>query len=113
MPDNFEVTFREVIFSIGIIGIALMIGIKAADAIDNQMRDKNAVYLKAIQIDNDSLQFAYVFDTDYGSTFTYGTLSAIGEARDENVSGIRLIKSKSKIPQTPESLPFARNLPWP
>ena len=42
--NNFEVTFREVIFSIGIIGIALMLGIKIADRIDNYMRDKNAVY---------------------------------------------------------------------
>lgn len=92
MPENFKVTFREVIFSIGIIGIAMMIGIKAADAIDNHMRDKNALYLKAIQINNDSLQFAYVFDTDYGSTFAYGTLSAIGEAKDENVSGVMAIR---------------------
>ncbi len=92
MFENAEVTFREVIFSIGIIGVALMIGIKAADAIDNHMRDKNAVYTKAVRINNDSLQFDYVFATNYGSTFAYGTLSAIGEAKDENVSGMMAIR---------------------
>lgn len=90
--NDIEVTFREVIFSIGIIGIALMLGIKIADAIDNHMRDKNAVYTKAVQINNDSLQFNYVFATNYGSTFAYGTLSAIGEAKDENVSGVMSIR---------------------
>ena len=90
--NNIEVTLREVIFSIGIIGIALMVGIKIADKIDNYMMDKNAVYTKAVQINNDSLQFAYAFATNYGPTFAYGTLKAIGEASDGKVSGFMSIR---------------------
>ena len=90
--SNVEVTAREVIFSIGLICIALMLGIKISDRIDNYMSDKNAVYNKAVQINNDSIQFAYAFATNYGPTFAYGTLNAVGEASDGKVSGFMSIR---------------------
>lgn len=90
--SNIEVTPREVIFSIGLICIALILGIKIADKIDDYMADQNAVYTKAVQINNDSLQFAYAFATNYGPTFAYGTLKAIGEASDGKVSGFMSIR---------------------
>ena len=55
---NIEVTPREVIFSIGLICIALILGIKIADKIDDYMADQNAVYTKAVQINSSISSFA-------------------------------------------------------
>lgn len=89
---DYEIKPREVIISIGFIAILLVIGGLISNAINRHVTDQNAVYTKAVRINNDANQFDYVFKTNYGSVLGYGTLESVGTVGDGKVDGYMRIR---------------------
>lgn len=74
--DGLEITFREVIFSILIIGILLAIGFYGASVVEKDVLDKQLVYRQAAQI-SDTNEFAHAMRTDVGMALVEGDFHAI------------------------------------
>ena len=89
---EYEVTKREIIISIGFVAILLIIGGFISNKIEQNVTDKNAVYTKAVRIDDDPNQFEYVFNTNYGSVMGYSTLESVGTVGDGTVNGYMTIR---------------------
>lgn len=72
---DFEITTREIIFSLSIFSIMMVIGLLISNTIRNHQLDTIEEYNKAVKI-SDSEQFQYGMDTNIGNAFVYGDLIA-------------------------------------
>lgn len=81
-----EITRREVITSLIIIGIMLSIGFVISSRISDYQNDKNAKYQKAVQIQDQEL-FRYGMDTSVGNAFVYGKLKAVDTVTYPEIEG--------------------------
>lgn len=73
----FEVTKREIIFSIIIASIMIIIGIFIGNKIINNINDGNIKYSTAVKIDNNESQFKHGLNTNFGNALVYGDLYAV------------------------------------
>ncbi len=93
---SFEITKREILASISIIAIMLIVGVLISGKISNYAIDKNEMYTKAIQINNDKELFQYGIDTNVGNAFIYGDLVAVDTVSYPEVNGEYLYIKKVK-----------------
>lgn len=87
-PMQPELTFREAIVSLVILSILVIVGLNISNRIHNHIVDNNKKYETAVQINNDSTQFAYALETNYGDALVYGNLDVVDEASIDDVRGI-------------------------
>lgn len=96
--NDFEITKREVLFSIIIISVMLIIGVIIHDNINEEIMLEQQKYNTALQIDNDSDLFSYGMKTNIGNAFVYGDLKAVDTVTYPEVNGeymyIRKVKEK-------------------
>lgn len=83
---NYEVTLREVIFSITIVAVLYLIGFFIAGHIEHSANSKNLEYRQAAQISNTN-EFAYALKTDIGNAFIQGKFEAVDTVSHNNLSG--------------------------
>lgn len=85
--NGFQITKREVLFSIVIISVMLIIGIMIHGNINDALMLKYQEYDTALQINNDSEQFAYGMKTNIGNAFVYGDLKAVDTVTYPEIDG--------------------------
>lgn len=71
-----EITKREIIFSVIIVSVMIGLGIFIHTKIDNKVRDENAMYNKAVELESNEM-FKYGLETNVGDSFTYGKLKTV------------------------------------
>lgn len=96
--NDFEITKREVLFSIIIISIMMLIGVVIHDNINDEIMLEQQKYNTALQIENDPDMFSYGMKTNIGNAFVYGDLKAVDTVTYPEVNGeymyIRKVKEK-------------------
>lgn len=70
-----EIKKREVLFGVIIVLVMTAIGVMISGAITEHMQEKAEQYTTAVRIE-DSGQFSYGMNTDFGNALVYGTLQA-------------------------------------
>ena len=71
--DTFEITLREIIASVVIVGLMFLIGFTISGNIDNYIMDQNEEYNRAAKIESNDM-FQYGMETDLGNAFVYGKI---------------------------------------
>lgn len=74
---NFEITSRELLFSIIIVLVLTTIGLFISEKISSEADEANQEYEQATKIDNNQDLFEYGMRTNIGNAFVYGTLKAV------------------------------------
>jgi hypothetical protein len=75
--NGFDITLRELLFSIVIILAMITVGFFLSEKIASKSDEANQEYYQAIKIDGDTELFKYGMRTDVGNAFVYGTLEAV------------------------------------
>lgn len=83
---DFEITKREILFSICIIMAFLMGGLFFTNKITDSVLDKNEKYNKAVKIEGADL-FQYGMDTNVGNAFVYGKLETVDPVTFTEIGG--------------------------
>ena len=83
---DFEITKREILFSICIIMIFLIGGLFSTNKITDSVLDKNEKYNKAVKIEGTDL-FQYGMDTNVGNAFVYGKLETVDPVTFTEIGG--------------------------
>ena len=95
---DFEITKREVLFSIAIVAVMLLIGFMIHGKISNDLMLKNQKYDTALQIEQDSSEFVYGMRTNIGYAFVYGKLQAVDTVTYSEIGGqymyVKRVKEK-------------------
>lgn len=81
-----EITKREIIASVVIIGLMLSIGFMISESIQQSLLEQYQVYDTAVQIGTEDL-FRYGMETDIGHAFVYGELKAIDPVTFPEIGG--------------------------
>lgn len=85
--SGWDLTVRELMFSIVIILVMLTGGFFISEKISSSCDNKNEEYYQAIKIDNDAEQFQYGMRTNVGNAFVKGTLSVVDPVTDPDIAG--------------------------
>lgn len=85
--SGWDLTVRELMFSIVIILVMLTGGFFISEKISSSCDNKNEEYYQAIKIDNDAEQFQYGMRTNVGNAFVKGTLSVVDPVTDSDIDG--------------------------
>lgn len=85
--SGWDLTVRELMFSIVIILIMLTSGFFISEKISSSCDNKNEEYYQAIKIDNDAEQFQYGMRTNVGNAFVKGTISVVDPVTDSDIEG--------------------------
>ena len=93
---NIEVTPREVIFSIFIIGILYAIGFLIAGHIEKHIAAKNLKYRQAIQIRDNGFEVKHASDTDVGDAFVEGNFYTVDPVSWNGLGGEHLSIKRDK-----------------
>ena len=83
---DWEITLREVLFSLLIVGIFSFIGFLVYSAIDKKVDDVTLKYRQAVAIQSES-EFRHAMDTDVGHAFVRGKLFAVTPVTNKLVKG--------------------------
>ena len=83
---DFEITLREVMFSLLIIGILSFIGFLAHSWIDKKVESSNLQYRQAVAIESPD-EFRHAMDTDVGHAFVRGKVEAVTPVTSKLVKG--------------------------
>lgn len=86
--SDFEITKRELIFSVLIVSIMLVIGVVIAGNINDNVMERVSKYNTALQIDNNRELFEYGMRTNVGNALVYGELKAMNPVSYPEVEGI-------------------------
>ena len=78
---NAEITYRELIVSVGIVFIMLILGSVIAGNITRDSFEQKKEYNTAIPIDSENM-FDYGMRTNVGNAFCQGTLEAVDTVSD-------------------------------
>lgn len=89
-----KATFREIVFSVFIVGILVFIGFLIASAIDKSVQENLLKYRQAAQIRNNPEQFAYALKTDIGNAFVEGDFKTIDPVSMKHLDGQYLFIEK-------------------
>jgi len=81
-----EITKREIIASVVIIGLMLSIGFIISESIQQSLLEQYQVYDTAVQIDSEDL-FRYGMETDIGHAFVYGDLKTVDPVTFPEIDG--------------------------
>ena len=84
--DGWELTLRELVFSILILGVMFFIGFLISDFIEQKINDNNLKYNQAVALQSNS-EFKHAMDTDVGFIFANGTLTADKPVRNKHLDG--------------------------
>lgn len=85
--SGWNMTVRELAFSIIIILIMFTAGFFISEKISSSCDNKNEEYYQAIKIDNDVERFRYGMRTNVGNAFVKGTLSVVDPVTDADIEG--------------------------
>ena len=83
---DFEITLREVLFSLLIIGILSFIGFLVHSWIDKKVESSNLQYRQAVAITSPD-EFRHAMDTDVGHAFVRGKVEAVTPVTNKLVKG--------------------------
>ena len=81
-----EITKREIIASVVIIGLMLSIGFMISESMQQSLLEQYQVYDTAVQIDSEEL-FRYGMKTDIGHAFVYGDLKTVDPVTFSEIDG--------------------------
>lgn len=84
--DGWELTLRELVFSILILGVLFAIGFFAAGVIEQHVNDNNLRYNQAVALHSDD-EFKHALSTDVGYVFAHGRLIANKPVKNEHLDG--------------------------
>ena len=92
-----EITKREILVAIIIVILMVIFGILIHGQIKQKIDDQNAIYNKAVKID-DETEFKYGMKTSIGNAFVFGTLEAVDTVTYPEIGGsyIRVEKTAEK-----------------
>ena len=85
--NGWDMTVRELMFSIVIILIMLMGGLFISEKIASHNDEQNQEYYQAMQIDGNAELFQYGMRTDVGNAFVKGTLTVVDPITDPSIDG--------------------------
>lgn len=95
---TFEITARELLFSVIIVLVMLTLGFFVGEKISSWADEKNQEYEQAAKIDGDKELFEYGMRTDIGNAFVNGILKAVDPVSLPDIDGeysfIRKVKEK-------------------
>lgn len=95
---TFEITARELLFSVIIVILMLTVGLFISEKISSAVDEKNQKYEQAAKIDGDKELFEYGMRTDIGNAFVSGTLRAEDPVSIPEIDGeyayIKKVKEK-------------------
>ena len=83
---DFEITLREVLFSLLILGIFSFLGFIVHSWIDKKVDDSMLKYRQAVAIESPD-EFRHAMDTDVGHAFVRGKLEAVTPVTNKLVNG--------------------------
>jgi hypothetical protein len=83
---DFEITLREVLFSLLILGIFSFLGFLVHSWIDKKVDDATLKYRQAVAIESPE-EFRHAMDTDVGHAFVRGKLEAVTPVTNKLVDG--------------------------
>lgn len=84
--DGWDLTLRELIFSILILGVLFFIGFMVSGVIEEKVNDNNLKYNQAVALQSND-EFRHAMDTDVGFIFANGTLVADKPVKNEHLDG--------------------------
>ena len=84
--DTFEITPREIIASVVIVGLMFLIGFTISGKIDNYIMDQNEEYNRAAKIESNDM-FRYGIETDLGNAFVYGEIKPVDTVTYQMIGG--------------------------
>lgn len=84
--DTFEITPREIIASVVIVGLMFLIGFTISGKIDNYIMDQNEEYNRAAKIESNDM-FRYGIETDLGNAFVYGKIKPVDTVTYQMIGG--------------------------
>lgn len=84
---NFEITLRETIIAILILGVTTTIGFFVSDSIYSNATEENEKYFKATKVDNDEEMFNYLIDTEAGKMLSYGKIEVVDPVESKDLKG--------------------------
>jgi len=84
---DWQLTLRELLFSMLIIGTMTTVGYFAAAGIERSVHAKQLEYRQAAQIENSEDEFKLALETDVGSAFVEADLEAVDKVKHENLRG--------------------------
>lgn len=85
--NNFQITKREILFSVIIISVMLLFGLLIHSKINDGLMEDYQKYDTALKIHDDSDLFEYGMKTNVGNAFVYGDLQAVDTVSYPDVSG--------------------------
>ena len=83
---DWELTLRELVFSILILGVLFAIGFFASGVIEQHVNDNNLKYNQAVALHSDD-EFKHALSTDVGYVFANGTLVADKPVKNQHLDG--------------------------
>ena len=92
---DFEITKRELIFSVVIFVFLMIVGFSISEIITEHIEDEKREYNQALQVESEEM-FKYAMSTNVGNAFCYGKLEAIDTVSYEDVDGQYLYIRKEK-----------------
>ena len=84
---DWQLTLRELLFSLLIIGMMTVLGYFAAAGIERNVHAKQLEYRQAAQIENSEDEFKLALETDVGNAFVEADLEAVDKVRHEKLHG--------------------------
>jgi len=84
---RFEITLREVLFSIIIIAVFVGVGSLVSEKITSYIDENNQSVEQALKINNDAALFEYAMRTNAGDAFVSGTLAAVDTVSMPDIEG--------------------------
>lgn len=84
--DTFDITPREIMASVVIVGLMFLIGFAISGGIDNYIMDQNEEYNRAAKIESNDM-FQYGMETDLGNAFVYGKLEPVDTVTYKEIDG--------------------------
>lgn len=93
---DFEITKREVLFSIVIVAVMTLIGFVIHGKISDSLMEEYQKYNTALQIEDNSELFSYGMRTDIGNAFVHGELKAVDTVTYPEINGEYMYIEKIK-----------------
>lgn len=84
--DTFEITPREIMASVVIVGLMFLIGFTISWEIDNYIMDQNEEHNRAAKIESNDM-FQYGMETDLGNAFVYGEIKPVDTVTYKMIGG--------------------------
>ncbi len=93
---SFEVTPREVVFSVLIVGVLYAIGFLVAGAIEKHVAERCLKYRQAVQMKDTGVELAYACKTDVGDAFVEGDFRTVDPVSWDGLAGVHLCIRRDK-----------------